>query len=439
MDSIAKDVPNLPSLPGQHGLVLHAQGQGLVTVAIRRGPCDRWHEWRFPLVELPDRLRSFERAEDVYIAQNRFWGRRLIARLAQLDALFADLDYYTVPDLAGAHPDYVLDLALEALLIARIPSPSLAVSTGRGLALVWLHSAIPRAALSRWNACQRRLWETLKPLGADRRALDAARVLRLIGTTHGLTKARVRALTPVAPAWPFDRLADEVLPLERAELYDLRVQRALRKPQERRSVPPQGFTPATLWEGRLSELQRLREHRWFGTLPPGQRDSWLFLAGVAMSYLAIPTVLSRELPALAQEIAGWNERESRSRFSAIFRRAYMAARGETVEWDGMRVDPRYRFYDDTIVERLEISEAEMRLLGFKHLVTPEIAREQEAARKRAERHAKGENRQTRAEFLESAEQRRAEARLLRAKGLAWIEVGQLMGISADAARKLASR
>ena len=45
----------------------------------------------------------------------------------------------------------------------------------------------------------------------------------------------------------------------------------------------------------------------------------------------------------------------------------------------------------------------------------------------------------RATYLETAEQRRAQARLLRAKGLTWAEVGKEMGISATAARLLAYR
>ncbi len=45
----------------------------------------------------------------------------------------------------------------------------------------------------------------------------------------------------------------------------------------------------------------------------------MFLGGVAMSYLAIPTVLSRELPALAHEVAGGTRKKreaGRRRFSA---------------------------------------------------------------------------------------------------------------------------
>jgi hypothetical protein len=87
-------------------------------------------------------------------------------------------------------------------------------SAGRGLALVWLHSPVPRAALPRWNACQKHLYETLKPLGAECKALDAARVLRMVGTRNTrAANAPVACLeTRTQAYWKFDVLAHEILP-----------------------------------------------------------------------------------------------------------------------------------------------------------------------------------------------------------------------------------
>ncbi len=76
-------------------------------------------------------------------------------------------------------------------------------------------------------------------------AVDAARVLRVIGTRHGKANAIVEAITPAGEVWDFNELADRVLPLTRAELRDLRIQRALRRARsssERLRTPPEGFT-----------------------------------------------------------------------------------------------------------------------------------------------------------------------------------------------------
>ena len=72
-----------------------------------------------------------------------------------------------------------------------------------------------------------------------------------------------------------------------------------------------GFNAATLWQGRLDELERLLRHRWFGTLPPGHRDAWLFTAGIGASYLTPPSRLRRELFHLARRVAYWPDSETR--------------------------------------------------------------------------------------------------------------------------------
>jgi hypothetical protein len=154
------------------------------------------------------------------------------------------------------------------------------------------------------------------------------------------------------------------------------------------SRPSHYFTAASLWELRLAELQQLIEHRWFGILPPGQRDHWLLLAATAISYLVPPQMVSREVHALADQVTGaaWSERETAARMGAVIARAERAAYGDQIEYGGRLVDPRYRFTTETIIELLGITEAEMRACRFRHLVSPEIRREQrreaEAQRRR---------------------------------------------------------
>jgi hypothetical protein len=363
--------------PADHALALHPAGLGRVSIA-RRLQGGGWRETSLPVGDLAYAVRHLAGEPDVYLTQNRFLGRRrLVSRLAELDALFVDLDYYKTTH-ADAHPRHVLDLALDALQAERIPPPSFAVATGRGLALVWLHQPVPRAALPRWRACQGALWHALRHLGADRLAGDAARVLRLVGTRHGGAGTPVEAITPVGEPWDFDPLADEILPLPRAELVALRLERAKRRAAGQGAPSPaRWFTGAGLWELRLAELQQLLQHRWLGTLPGGQRDLWMLLAGTAMSYLVPAPMVRREIVALADQVTSgcWRERETLARMGAVVARAERAARGEKVEHGGRLVDPRYRFRTATVVEALGITEAEMRACCFRHLVSPEIRRE----------------------------------------------------------------
>jgi hypothetical protein len=240
-------------------------------------------------------------------------------------------------------------------------------------------------------------------------AVDAARVLRVIGTRHGGANAMVEAITPAGEVWDFNELADRVLPLTRAELRDLRIQRALRRARsssERLRTPPEGFSQATLWEARLTDLQKLRELRWFGEPMPDFRDRWMFVAGVGMSWLAMPAVLRRELFALARAVGGWSEGKTHSKLHAIFRTAHEAQAGKRVGWRGLEIDPRYRLRNQTIIEALEITAEEER--EMKTIISDDERRRRDRARKNPE--------MTRTEYLTRAAKSRAAARRLAAEG-----------------------
>lgn len=427
--------------PDQHAKALHPGGIGKVTIA-RKEPYKRWVQNSYSLNHLPEIVRLLKGQPDVFISQNRFFGSRLIARLAQLDALFADLDYYRIPSLRNHTPEQIHGLAREYLEDANMPQPNLAIATGRGVALLWLHLPVPRQALPRWMVCQKHLYNTLKPLGADCKALDAARVLRLIGTTNDTAKVLVRALNNVTTAYhDFETLAEDILPHPRAEIKSLSIERSLKK-QLRLNRPPKQFTAATLWEGRLAELQALRKHRHDqGKLPAGQRSNWLFIAGVAMSWLAPPTAMQRELYGLAREVAGWDDRESKTRMQAALKRAWQAARGETVTWNGQQLDARYHFKDSTICEWLDITSEEMEVLGFKHLVSDNTKAERH--RQRSKEYMRQKRRksgiQTRDAYEHQAEERRARALELREQGMTKQQVAAEMGITVEAARNLLKR
>lgn len=417
--------------PEDHAAILHPWvdgNMGLITIAQRE--TQRWHEQRVPIKELAFAVRALAGAPASYLSQHRFKGPRKIAHLWQLGALWADLDYHKIPEWQGKDPRWIFEAAVELLADARIPVPTFAVATGRGLALVWTHHAVPRGALPRWNACQRVLYQTLKPLGADRAALDAARVLRIVGSVHERSGQTVTAISPVGHTWDFDALADEILPLTRGELTDLRIQRATRRaktPREADKPSRPAFSVASLWEGRLTDLQTLLSLRWWGELPPGQRDTWLFLAITAMSWLAEPQLLQREAWALAKQAGGWDEREASARLQAIFRRAQQAAKGEQIEWRGQSIDPRYRFRNETMIEWLGITPEEQRQMRV--LISPDEARRRERERKQEQRRAAGT--QTREDYLAQATavDKREHALVLKAKGMATAAIARELGVS----------
>ena len=102
-------------------------------------------------------------------------------------------------------------------------------------------------------------------------------------------------------------------------------------------------------------------------------------------------MVRREVHALADQATGgaWSERETAARMGAVIARAERAAYGHEIEYGSGLVDPRYRFTTGTIVDLLGITEAEMRACGFRHLVSPEIRREQQREAKMQRRRAVG--------------------------------------------------
>jgi hypothetical protein len=173
------------SSPLAHARYLHGSGKGKVTIGQKTNlePPNHWKQTSYPVEQLYEVLPAYAGLNDIYITQNRFRGSRANNRVAELSALYSDLDYYNVSDFARMPPKAVFEeLALDALLRAKIPYPSLAISTGMGLALVWRHEPVPGHVLPKWARCQQHIFEALKELGADPGVRDAARVMRLVGT-----------------------------------------------------------------------------------------------------------------------------------------------------------------------------------------------------------------------------------------------------------------
>lgn len=377
--------------PDQHVRVLHpikpAPRGAVATVAHRRhGEHDGkpWVEIAVPLPDLERYCARYADKTDTYISQQVFRGWRRVQALARLDSISVDLDYHRLPALADYRPETVADGLLRHLDEVDLPPPSYVLATGRGLLATWLIDPVPRDALPRWRAVTDQLIAETRAWGSDRAASDAARVFRLAGTRHGRTGALVRPvwIDPRFGRWSLDDLAHEVLPIERQRLEDLR--RAREEGRAARPRPVALLTAETYWAKVLDDLQSLLQLRWFGLLPPGQRDRWLFLAGVAMSWLVPPRALWRELHALACEATGgaWDDRETRARLAAVMRRAAAAARGETVEWQGQKVDPRYRFRASTIVEWLGITRKEMIDGNFKVIIDDELRRKRAIERRK---------------------------------------------------------
>lgn len=124
-------------------------------------------------------INKYTGSTDTFITPNLTYnGKRQINNIRQLRALYIDLDhdYYTFNDLVYNTWDLVNE--------DKIPCPTMVISSGRGAHLYWRIKHAPYQALATWQELEDYLCYQLKKLGADKKATDATRILRLPDTLN---------------------------------------------------------------------------------------------------------------------------------------------------------------------------------------------------------------------------------------------------------------
>lgn len=422
---------------GGHYERLHHSPHGTVVVWERLALGRRWAkiEPHHPVAAL---LGPYQGKQDVFVTVNEFRHWRLIRNLKSLRACYVDVDGFT---------DW--EIALEAIREAKIPAPSFMVLSGRGIHFYWILEPLPAQALPVWQRVQDALVKALAPLGADYRAKDCTRLLRLAGTVNSRNGAEVIGRTLTGDVWTLHELADEVLGprVQTAKVFDLKAQTTRR----RKIVTPGKGSIYAWWHLVYRDLCAIADHYWLGGVPEGKRDTMLFLMANSLSWFANTQALENEIIQTAKTFTpSLTQRQIQTYTKPILKRAQAASEGKKYSWEGKEVDPRYAFRSETIRQWLGGNELivpelwpELRALAPKEVIR-ERKREREKTRDRV---TEGRYQKKREDFLrkqarqraEAATDRREEALKLREEGLGWKEVGERMGTTATAARLLAKR
>ncbi len=353
------------------------------------------------LIEMPTVLNRIDKRRDTWISQAEFTSpNRRVVNLARIGLLFADLDTYRMDWAVGRSPEQLADSALYFCHQEGIPTPSLLVFSGRGIQAKWLlDGTLPRAALPRWNACQRYLVGRLKEAGADVGAKDASRVLRLIDTlnTKSGEVCRVVHVESGADGQPvrynFEYLAEVLLPVAR---WDIEKQKQQRDERERRkqlrlidggkSDNLRGFSGRQLAWHRLEDLRTLMTLR--GGVAEGDRMrhlhwqlNFLLLSGATNSRL-----MYHEAATLARAIDdgwGYNCKE----LMTLYSKAKQFEAGEKISFGGKEYPALYTPRNDTLINLFEITDDEQREL--RTIISKGMALERDKNRKQAARRAAG--------------------------------------------------
>lgn len=388
----------------------------------------KWHTLNIERAR--DQLARWTGEPDVFLTPNEFRGWRLIKLGHGLNALFVDID---------AHGDESLDLMrLASIAIGRVdstslPPPNFIVYTGRGIHLYWLIDRVPFAALPRWQACQRVL---VRALQGDKMSADATRVLRVIGTVNSKTNSMVTAEMLHPKRYDFDWLCNQILPIERAELRDLRAERA-RRGGELVSAPKRVVgTIYDRWYLVYRDLCQICDYHWSAGVYTGNRDAMLHLMATSLSWFTQGDALEAEIQHSARRfMPTLKTQEVRSYTSSVLARARHDADSSIGPADWEWSKSRYRYKRTTIYQQLEEWIAPFPDLAEKlrAITTDEVIRGRKTERERMRKHAAGERKQTREAYLAPAQQRRSQAHKLRVDGLSVRNIAKLLGVSVSTA------
>ena len=308
---------------------LHGESKGWITKAeiIKQREFSQWHYY------VEDLLKQDFDKEDVYISMSTFYKpMRRIENIKELTCNFIDLDTYNTK---FTKTQILMNLE-ENYFNRSIPIPSLIIDSGRGLTLGWTIEQVPYMALPLWKAIQVYLYNQLKEFGADRKALDATRVLRVPGSINSKSGTRVKILEKYDYVYTLREIQREFLP-------DLDENRPKKKGRPKKIVYV--HRERSLYQGRILDLVKLCELRNYDV--KGQREIILFLYRYYLCYFyddeqkALEDVLELN----KEFIQPLSEKEV-IRATGSAERVFKAK------------DKQYKYKNETLIELLEISEYE---------------------------------------------------------------------------------
>ena len=243
---------------------LHKDSEGYITVA-KMG--NRWQQYYFEGInDLSINLKG----KDVYISQNTFnnKSRRLI-HLKELKALYIDIDCYKM-NLSKEAVKYFM----ENDLYGQIPVPNMLIDSGRGLYYIIFLENTMAEELPKWQLVEKYLYEKLKDLGADNKALDATRVLRVTGTVNSKNNSIVKVIDTYDYQYTLDEIIENYIPEIIEDRKEKQKPKGVRKKGRKKKFVSL-FTLYKLYYTRFKDIKKLVEIRNYEM--NGYREVTLFL------------------------------------------------------------------------------------------------------------------------------------------------------------------
>ena len=297
-------------------------------------------------------IRNLGGQADVYFTPNEFRGARTLSRLDALNAFYIDIDAHGEGDTRN--PVDMGEEALTKLRTARLPEPSLMVYTGRGVHLYWSFHRTTGKALPRWRAVQQILCSTVD---GDRQAIDACRVLRMVGTCN--TKAPLERQTATGQVlnserYDFDWLCSQILPVARETLRELKAKRLEEKVQRSSTQKQKRLAKFSanifdVWHQRYLDILDISRANFGQHVPPGHRNNILFHLANALSWFTTGEALRQEIHEVATSLMPtFTQAHVQSCVTSVLTRSADQVSGVQHKHKGKPTDTRYRYKTETL-------------------------------------------------------------------------------------------
>ena len=325
----------------------------------------------FPLDRLPFVLRNLNPRLDTWISQATFWRpNRRVINLRSISLVFADIDCYKSEWSQGLDPQEMAQKFRSFCEQQGVWDPSIILFSGRGLQVKWFFkNPIPRQALPRWNFLERWIVDRFLDYGADPRAKDASRVLRVEHTINSKSGKFCRVVYEnlddegETKRYDFESMFNAVAPISRDEYRRqrdrLRIQTEAWKKAGRDRRAKVALDVSTLYWDRLEDLRKLCRIR--GGVKEGHRMSMLFHMTICLSFCGLvePATFFSEMYALANQIdPRWHV--SKSEVSTLYVRLKELRKGTLYEYNGRKYPAMYTPKNRTVIAQLEITAEEQR-------------------------------------------------------------------------------
>lgn len=262
-------------------------------LALARTDNGTWQEQLYRLHQFLETCENLPpQLQDVYFSLNGFSKHRRIDCLVQINCLFVDLDVYSLFE----NHDFIRD-EIEQLIPDVIPRPGLICNSGRGLWLIWPIVPLPKEALMRWKRVQEYLLKSLMHLGADLKAKDVTRVIRMPDSINSKSGQRVKyEILPDYQPLQFHTIEKYLPPV-------VKTFRKTSKPREHTQVHHKFFSPFSMNLTIIEDLKRLADLR--KRKLTGHREFFLFIWRNCLAQLDVsPAESERQIRCVALQYLG---------------------------------------------------------------------------------------------------------------------------------------